>query len=68
MDSQKNKPSLPGCNSTLTSWSAVITSSSSVETEKENRKKNLNTFWFIDPVTDVIGRFLSWPGSKRCQT
>ena len=24
----------------------------------------MNTFWFIDPVTDIIGRFLSWLGSR----
>ena len=27
-------------------------------------KAYLNTFWFIDPVTDIIGRFLSWLGSR----
>ena len=30
----------------------------------ENSKIGLNTFWFIDPVTDIIGRFLSWLGSR----
>ena len=29
-----------------------------------NYWRHLNTFWFIDPVTDIIGRFLSWLGSR----
>ena len=35
-------------------------------TERRRCRKvyNLNTFWFIDPVTDIIGRFLLWLGSS----
>ena len=30
----------------------------------QNLSIHLNTFWFIDPVTDIVGRFLSWLGSR----
>ena len=46
----------------------LISSRTCHSNKNNNKLKNIidnkNTFWFIDPVTDIIGRFLSWLGSR----